>query len=607
MKNILTRGTTLRIQKHSYLIILLFISSLLANNDKLFFKSCDPFSRSMKFDCYHDYEEMVQFLKDVNQKYPQYTDLVSIGKSYQGRDLWLITITDFKSGKPEDKPGIWVDGGVDSDEVIATEAALGLVHRLVASNDKDTKNLRKTRVFYIVPNMIPDGSEYQHHSPLRPRDSTLRPWDDDNDGKTDEDAPDDLDGDNMALQMRVKDPSGNWVKDEKDDRLLRMRKPDDKGPFYKRYSEGIDNDGDGKYNEDWPGGIDPNRNYPGNWNLKQRGSGSFPGSELELRSVLDFVASHPNIAASQHLHSSGGVILRPPSVPEMKLPGADLNLYVALSERGLNVTEYGLATSVYQWNWPRGSKNRGKGQLIRNEKGEIKGMDPFDGGGNFYGHDDINDRYAAYGGSLDGMYELFGVLAFANEIYRFGKDLDKDGRVSPSEQLRYNDESMDGKVFKDWKAFDHPTLGKVEIGGWKKFGHNNPLPPALSKEVKRNVDFMLMQARSTPLLAITDVEQTYLENDIYRLTVTVSNQGFQPTELAIRVLNKRAVPTRASISAANNVSILDENTEKDLGQISGNGETEVTWLVKGARGSSVKLSAYHPKGGRTDLTVKLKR
>ena len=145
-------------QTHYYLIIALFISTLFPNNEKLFFGSCDPFSRSMKFDCYHDYKEMVKFLKDVNQKYPDYTDLVSIGKSFQGRDLWLLTVTDFKTGKPEDKPAIWVDGGVDSDEVIATEAALGLIHRLVTANDKATKTLMKTRVFYIIPNMIPDGS-----------------------------------------------------------------------------------------------------------------------------------------------------------------------------------------------------------------------------------------------------------------------------------------------------------------------------------------------------------------------------------------------------------------------------------------------------------------
>ena len=180
---------------------------------------------------------------------------------------------------------------------------------------------------------------------------------------------------NLAFlgKMVFEDPLGKWVKDEKDDRLLRQRKPDDAGPYYKRYSEGIDNDGDGKYNEDWPGGIDPNRNYPGNWSVNQRGSGAFPGSEVELRSALDFIYDHPNIAASQSLHSTGGVILRPPSVPEMKLPNADLMLYMALSERGLKLTKYGLATSVYQWNWPRGSKNTGKGQLRRSKDGKAAG------------------------------------------------------------------------------------------------------------------------------------------------------------------------------------------------------------------------------------------
>lgn len=585
----------------------LIISSthLIAGGDKLFFGPCSAFSTGMKFDCYRDYEEVVQFLKDAHAKYPDHTQLESIGKSFQGRDLWVLTITDFSTGTPEDKPAMWVDGGVDSDEVVATEVALGLIHRLLTSDDPEVKHVVKTKAFYIMPNMIPDGSEFQHHTSLRPRDSTLKPWDDDKDGQSDEDPPEDLDGDNMALSMRVEDPYGNLVKDEKDERLLRARKPDDQGPFYKRYSEGIDNDGDEKYNEDWPGGIDPNRNYPGNWSLNQRGSGPFPGSESEVRTVLDFIYAHPNIAASQHLHSTGGVILRPPSVPELKLPPSDLRIYVNLSESGLKITEYGLATSVYQWNWPRGSRNAGKGQIRRTKDGKIKGLDPFDGLGNYYGPDEGHDAYAAYGGSLDGMYKLFGILAFANEIYQFGEDLNNDGRVSASEQLKYNDDKMDGQVFKEWVPFDHPTLGKVEIGGWKKFGHNNPLASELPREVERNVDFMLMQAKAMPQLAITDVEQDYLGKNVYRLTVTVANQGFQPTELAIRIKNGNAVPVRGDISGGKRIMILDENPEKDMGHLMGNNEIEVQWLVHGTKGEKVSLNAFHPKGGRASKMVKL--
>ena len=597
-----------------YITILIFYSAILFGkdngviNEKLYFGPCNKFSKDLTFDCYRSFDEVVQFLKDAAKQHPGLAKLESIGKSFEGRDLWVITITDYKTGAPEDKPGIWVDGGVDSDEVIATEVALGLIHRLLTSNDMDIVHLRKTRTFYILPNMIPDVSELHHKTPIRPRDSTMRPWDDDGDGKFDEDGPDDLNGDNQALQMRVQNSAGQWVKDEKDERLLRQRKPDDEGPFYKRYSEGNDDDGDGKYNEDGPGGIDPNRNYPGNWSLKQRGSGPFPGSELELRTVLDFIYSHPNIAASQHLHSSGGVILRPPSVPEMILPNSDLQLYISLSERGLDITEYGLATSVYQWNFPRGSKNKGKGQLWRDSKGDIKGLDPFDGAGNYYGSfNDFEDAYAAYGGSLDGMYELFGILAFANEIYRFGEDLDNDGRVSPSEQLEYNDKKMNGNVFQSWEEFEHPTLGKVEIGGWKKFGHNNPLPPELSREIERNVNFILMQARATPILVITNVEQTRIEKNIYRLKTTISNKGFQPIELAIREKNGRATPVHATIIASKQVTLLDEKKDRMLGNIMGNAEIEIDWLVQGPKGASVTLESYHPKGGRTNIKVRLGR
>ena len=588
------------------LSITLLLSPLFASNKKLFFGPCKAFSKNLKFDCYRDFKEMSQFLKDAQKKFPQLTKLESIGKSYEGRDLWLMTITDFKTGKPEDKPAIWIDGGVDSDEVISTEAALGLIHRLLTSNESDIENLRKTRVFYILPNLIPDGSELHHHTALRPRDSTLKPWDDDNDGKFDEDPPEDLDGDNMALQMRVESPSGKWVKDEKDDRLLRQRKPDDPGPYYERYSEGIDNDGDGKYNEDWPGGIDPNRNYPGNWSVNQRGSGAFPGSEVELRSALDFIYDHPNIAASQSLHSTGGVILRPPSVPEMKLPNADLMLYIALSERGLKLTKYGLATSVYKWNWPRGSKNTGKGQLKRSKDGKVSGIDPFYGRGNYYGQLEEEDTYAAYGGALDGLYELFGILAFANEIYQFGTDLDNDGRVSPSEQLKYDDK-MGSDVFKAWTPFDHPDLGKVEIGGWKKFGQNNPLPPYLDDEVDRNVDFMLMQARAIPLLSISDIKQEYLGKDISRVTATISNTGFQPTELSIRFATKKAVPVRAYLSVSNKSMLLDEDFEKEIDKIDGNSKKDVSWLVYGTKGDKITINAFHPKGGRTSKEIKLIR
>lgn len=574
------------------------------SEQKLFFGDCAPFSVDMVFDCYRDFEEVETFLQDVANQYPASTALSSLGKSYQGRDLWLLTITNFETGPPESKPALWVDGGIDSDEVVSTEAALGFIHKLVTSDDAEVKQLLDRNTFYVMPNIIPDMSELHHRSPIRPHDSTMKPWDEDNDGLLDEDPPEDLDGDDEALQMRVVDPVGRWVIDEKDSRLMRRRKLGDAGPFYSLYGEGIDNDGDGKYNEDWPGGIDPNRNYPGNWNASQNGAGPYPGSEVELRVSLDFIQNHPNIAGSQHLHSSGGVILRPPSVPDLKLPASDRALYLAVSEKGLEITEYPLATSVYDWNWPRGSTNTKRGQLWRGSNGDIKGAESARFGGNFYGLSMDEDNYAAYGGSIDGMYLLFGVLSFANEIYTFGEDTDGNGTISTLERLAFQDEHMDGRVFKQWTPFDHPELGPVEIGGWRKFGQNNPLAADLPREVERNVDFMMLQASILPHLDITEAEQEQLDEGIYRIKAKVSNLGFQPTELAIRRQGGRAMPVKANLSMENGL-LLSEEAEIDLGHIEGQSMTEATWLIRADAGTQVLVEATHPKGGTATLSITL--
>lgn len=562
------------------------------DRDKLYFPPCAPFAQRYTFDCYHSYPEVARFLEDAAAAYPRLARRESIGKSYLGRDLWLITITDFGTGDPEDKPAIWVDGGIDSDEVVAIEAALGVVHRLLTSTDSEVVELLRTNTFYIAPTVIPDASELHHTTPERPRDTTLRPWDDDGDGQADEDGVEDLDGDDQALQMRKIDPSGPMVLDERDSRLMRERRPDDDGPFYRVYLEGIDNDGDGLYQEDRLGGIDPNRNYPGNWSINQGGSGPFPGSEYELRAMLDFIMQHPNIAASQHFHSSGGVVLRPPSVPNVTLPAADLQLYLAVSRRGLEVTGYDLATSVYDWNWPRGSRNTRRGQVYRNREGDLRGF-PI-----------ASDNYPAYGGSIDALYELFGALSFAVEIYQMGEDLDGDGTIDNFERLQYNDDHMNGAAFREWTTFDHPQLGTVEIGGWRKFGQNNPLSDRLPEEVRRNVEFVLMQARNTPRLEITEAMSEDLGGGVYRVKATVRNAGFQPTELQTRLNTNRALPVRVSLDGESDLEVLSGEASVNLGTLQGHEERDVEWLVRGSR--TVTVTARHPKSGVARETVPLR-
>ncbi|MFB6098452.1 MAG: M14 family metallopeptidase, partial [Salinibacter sp.] len=436
---------------------------------KLYGSPCPAYTPDYTFDCYHDYQEVTAFLKKAAEAHPDLASLQSLGTSYQGRKIWMMTLTNPATGSPSSKPALWVDGGIDADEVVSVEVALGLIHRLLASDSDRIRRLLRTRTFYVVPMAVPDANQIHYRTPIRPRDVSLRPRDEDGDGRKDEDPPEDLDGDGEILTMRHQTPDGHLVRDTTDRRLLRERKPGDECPCYEVYLEGIDNDGDGKYQEDRYGGIDPNRNYPGNWAPGGAG-GPFPGSEPSVRAMLDFIAFHPEIAASQHLHSTGGVILHPPSVKRLTLPEEDRELYLELSRRGLEITGYDLATSVYDWNWPPGSSNRKSGQVWRDAEGTLHG----------------GSTYPAPGGSIDGMYLNFGILAFANEIYSMGTDYDGDGTITEAEQLRYNDEEMDGSAFRSYQSYEHRELGTVQIGGWRKFGRSNPPPAELPAEVRKN-------------------------------------------------------------------------------------------------------------------------
>ena len=83
------------------------------------------------------------------------------------------------------------------------------------------------------------------------------------DDREDEDGAEDLDGNGIITMMRVKDPEGEWLPLEGEPRLMKKADPakGEKGIF-KLYPEGLDNDGDGQYNEDGPGGVNVGVNFP---------------------------------------------------------------------------------------------------------------------------------------------------------------------------------------------------------------------------------------------------------------------------------------------------------------------------------------------------------
>ena len=445
----------------------------------------------IEFDHYHTLAEIGTYLETLAARYPALITLDVIGRSREGRPIWAVDVNNSATGPASEKPGFYVDGNIHGGEVLGGEGALAFLDRVVAGHgdDRALTELVDERALYIVPIVNPDGRAISVDSPENHR-WNVRPVDEDGDGVMDEDPPEDLDGDGRMLQMRVQDAEGDWTVHATDPRrMVRARGEAADGPRYRLMGEGIDNDGDGRFNEDRVGGVDLNRNFPANWSAAQFASGPFPLSEPETLALVTYITERPNIAAIHTFHTSGGLILRFPTLGDQDwdFPEADLSAYHAIAEDGVAITGY---------------------QNFAHEKQTIVDlMSP--------GHGVFNDW-----GSKE-----FGVLAITTEMWAHAIGEGQDALFA------WNDDVLGGTGFIDWYGFEHPDLGHVELGGWDRWSTSSPPDRLIADEVDRNIRWVLTFAEKTPQVALLDATVERGEHGL-RVSANVANLGWMATATA---------------------------------------------------------------------------
>jgi hypothetical protein len=570
------------------------ISAMAFSSDQMKIEKVNP---SGKYDFYHyfEYDELTNFLKDMHEAFPELTEIRSLCKSDMGRDVWMFVINNPKTGSEEDKPGFFLNQ-IHASEVIAAMSCCYTICDLLEGYGKrdDITKAVDALVWYIVPRLDVDGAEA--YLTGKPAGEDPDPQDDDGDFLFDEDPPEDIDGDGFVVQMRQKDSKGEWKISKKDGRIMIRKAPDETGGiYYKLYSEGLDNDGDGKVNEDrYRTRFLSNRNYPGNWKpaTVQGGAGRYPMQEKTTRAEVDFVAAHPNIAIYVQHHCCGRVILRPPTTgpdKDFKLRH-DLELYRIAGARGIEHSGWDLATSVYDWNWPSGTPNRKSTQTFRDKDGNIKnapsGMYPEEDEKTFYDFAGFLDGceceagYFAWGSSIETSYDLLGIFSMGDEHWD-SPDYDNDGKVTEKERLKWNDEEMEGALFVDWHKYDHPTLGEVEIGGWKRRKTSPPEGELIQKECEKGNAFVVYLAGQAAKIKIGEVEIADKGSGIYKVDIKVKNIGFLPTATQRAVELNAVDPVLLTVEPNKNVEILYGDKKVKLGQIQGYSESEKsTYIVR---------------------------
>jgi hypothetical protein len=208
--------------------------------------------------------------------------------------------------------------------------------------------------------------------------------------------------------------------------------------------------------------------------------------------------------------------------------------------------------------------------------------------------------YFAWGSSLETMYDLFGIFSLGDEHWA-SPDYDKDGDVTEKERFKWNDEEMDGKLFIDWHKFDHPTLGEVEIGGWKRRKTSPPEGELVQKECEMGNAYVIYLASQAAKLKIGKPEITDKEGGIYQVDIKLENKGFLPTATQQAVDINMVKPVLLKVEPNENVEILLGENKVKLGQIAGHSESEKTTYVVRVKDPSqkaiLKVSAKSQKAG----------
>lgn len=537
------------------------------------------------WDRYYDYEGITEILKRLSNEYSDICTLESIGKSFQGKDIWCVTITNPATGEHTTKPAMYIDANIHANEVQSAEVALYTAWYLLemyGKNDVITK-LVDTRTFYIVPTQSPDSRDsfiHEPNNPHSPRTGQI-PRDDDGDGELDEDGPDDLNGDGHISIMRVPAVNGNWYIDPFDSTRMVYAEDGRRGTHNIIWTEGFDNDGDGAINEDGPGYYDPNRNFGWLWRpaYQQYGSDRYPLSIQEQRATADFIAAHPNIIGGQSYHNAGGMILRGPGASIDRVYNRDLAVFDFLGEFGEKVIP-------------------GYRYLITHE-----------------------DLYSVYGGETDWMYATQGIVGFVNELwtpfnmYRVIPDED-DWFGSVEQSQDFDRELLFGEATVAWTEVEHPQLGTVEVGGTVK--HYQRASPGflLMEECHRNMAFTLKQAMIMPELEVASITRESIGDGLYEVTAVIANNQQTPTKLQVDVENNITRADVITLSGPECIvsgivemrpleqfSVQDKTPEQvEVPYIPGNGTVTVRWIVRGRQQCTVTVNSV--KGGTATGTYR---
>ncbi len=536
---------------------------------------------------YQNHQQLTASLRELAQRAGARGELVTVATSAGGRPIQALRIGS------ADRPALLVIANAHGPQLVGSSIALAAADAAIRANGEQT--------IWFIPRLNPDAAEAMFEPVRWERTANDTPWDDDRDQRDGEDPLDDLDGNGVITKLRLLDPNGTWLADSADPRLL--RRADAARGEVGRYvitAEGRDDDGDGDYNEDGPGGTDINRNFPYDYPHHGREAGRDPMSSTEARGLAEFLVTHPEIAAVYVIGPQDNLLK-----PWENRPNAGI-LNPETRERAQEGTSAG---------GPLNSILRGDQATfaaVGQRFGEVTGITK------------APPSEALGGDVLSWSYFHFGRWAFGSRGW-WVPDAPRDSTQRGGGSARSGGGSSDPladqrnalrwfassgvDAFVDWQPV---TLGgderrAAEVGGFRPGVLLNPPPGEhYDSTLARHSRFIASLAGMLPRLELRGAQAESLGDGVWRITVEVANLGALPTTTAVAARLRQPRRIRIDFDAGS-TTLLSGRPVQLIGAIDGGGRSErYQWTVAGRAGETVSVTAGSPVTGSDTQSITLR-
>jgi hypothetical protein len=536
---------------------------------------------ALQFERFFAYEELTDLVIALADARPGLCKLGSLGRSRQGREIHLLTLTDFASGDPEDRPAYLIHGNIHAGEVAGTHAALYTARHLLF--DDARSDLLKRVVFYVVPRINPDGAEVVVTTSARVRSRMGR-----SKRKPNTLYQEDVDGDGLICTMRQEHPDGEFAADPEDPRLHVRREADSPGPFYRIFPEGLIHDWDGGDRIHVEGrGYDWNRNWSYDWRPEpeQGGAGDFPFSEIEMRRMAEFLSKRKNLFGVLGYHTGPAAVLRPPSTGSVDdLDREDDQVMEDLARIGARETGFPVTPVVKYHN-------------ARSRDIALHG----------HFHDFGYHHLGLYVFEFELGIMLNSAGISTNEIHGTRTNREREA-LERKLYAWWDEQEPRGLLHREWMPFDHPQLGPVEIGGALYPHYANPTLPHLRQIAEGTYRFTLAHARRHPWVVLEELTVDAIESSVYRVRARVANRGAFPTHVTNRGKRlRRLQPVHVEFHPAEGVVLLSTQGHADLGHMGGLTDSRLLeWFLSCSEGAKdlCEISVLGGTGGNTRRLIK---